>query len=294
LNVRQVQDVLELDDPFALEREAIEAESSDNLGWRKAQSPIRSASNIVSNTNVSYSNGNSAPPVSSATAATNTWDQTSLPPLDIPRQTYTPFDGTMAQDAIVAPTVGNEPMSNRLRKIDLQLASEIIKPAELWNLGGLSNQLVEIQATAQNDAERIHAQKLINKLDRLRQTHQSLMNTHLSNPTSRPVSTETSTGSATIGTGVEKNLQLGSTYDAYGWLNELVQNSGRDQPTYVLQDDEGKILYHLEPAPGLNLRRYLHTKVGVIGSRGFNQRLKLKHVTVDRLVVLDRGNTNLR
>jgi len=82
---------------------------------------------------------------------------------------------------------------------------------------------------------------------------------------------------------------LGATYDAFGWLNELVRKQGQLESEYVLQSRDGKITHHITASPGLNLRRYLKSKVGIIGQRGYNRALNLDHVVADRVVVLDQS-----
>jgi len=99
-----------------------------------------------------------------------------------------------------------------------------------------------------------------------------------SNPTSQ-FGTNVNVGSSTFGS----NLQDNSQFDATGWLNELKQARGTDPSTYVLQDASGKIIYHVTPMPGLNLSRYLKKRVGVKGQLGFNQKLNLRHVTIERV-----------
>ena len=81
---------------------------------------------------------------------------------------------------------------------------------------------------------------------------------------------------------------MGTTYDAFGWLDKLVRDSGNSPSTFVIKDDSGKITHHVSPVPGLNLHRYLRQKVGVIGQRGYHQQLRLDHVTGERVVVLQK------
>ena len=81
-------------------------------------------------------------------------------------------------------------------------------------------------------------------------------------------------------------LPNNSQFDATGWLNELKQARGTDPSTYVLQDASGKIIYHVTPVPGLNLNRYLRKRVGVNGQLGFNQKLNLRHVSIERVYPL--------
>ena len=98
----------------------------------------------------------------------------------------------------------------------------------------------------------------------------------------------TDNGSAFAGSQTKGNTSTTSNaqFDATGWLNELKQDRGTAQSTYVLQDETGKIIYHVTPIPGLNLNRYLKKRVGVNGQLGFNQRLNLRHVTIERMFPL--------
>ncbi len=91
-----------------------------------------------------------------------------------------------------------------------------------------------------------------------------------------------------VGTGVDTNVESGALYDAHGWLTELVSEDRNNRPVYVLVNDEGKITHHIAPSPGLNLHRYLKSKVGVNGRQGYNNVLKLSHVTADAVSELIR------
>ena len=84
-----------------------------------------------------------------------------------------------------------------------------------------------------------------------------------------------------VGTGIDTNVESGALYDAHGWLTELVSEDRNNRPVYVLVNDAGKITHHIAPSPGLNLNRYLKSKVGVNGRQGYNNVLKLSHVTAD-------------
>jgi len=91
-----------------------------------------------------------------------------------------------------------------------------------------------------------------------------------------------------IGTGVNTDIESGALYDAHGWLTELVSEDRNNRPVYVLVNDDGKITHHIAPSPGLNLHRYLKSKVGVNGRQGYNNVLKLSHVTADAVSELIR------
>jgi hypothetical protein len=170
----------------------------------------------------------------------------------------------------------------------MDLSMEIVKPAGQWQLSKLTQRLNDAYSSAASDTERVQAQQMLAKIDRLRELQTNL--------TGRPALDEPRTADrsnpATIGNGIAANVEFGTTYDAYGWLSECVQDSGRAPSTYVLQDESGKIICQVTPAPGFNMNRYLRSKIGVIGQRGYNQKLSLNHVLVDRVVVLENQTSN--
>jgi uncharacterized protein YgiM (DUF1202 family) len=282
--IQLVQGTIELDDPFDVEREAIMSGQPDNLGWRKARVPLSSTPDQTET-----ESGDSWTRVASRGDQSNAMDAIMTQPV---RRSSLDENFESAELAVVAPTIGNESMSDRLRRFDRQLSSEIIQPVELWNLRQFSDELIQIQATANSETERQHAAKLAGKLDRLRRTQDNLL--AVQNGQRGGGSGPGTLTAEKVGTGIDSSVQFGTIYDAYGWLNELTQDSGRSAPTYVLQDDQGKIQCHIEPTPGLDLRKYLHTKIGVVGTRGYHQRLKLNHVDAERIVVLDANNKKIR
>ncbi len=279
-DIQQTQATEVLDDPFADDREVVESGSSDNLGWRRAKVPLRMANNDSS---ISLRSPDDRQPRTDSMTNHSSTTTSSVSG----NRGVNNFSETDVSNASLAPTVGNELMSDRLQKLDIELASEIVKPAESWNLNSFSDRLLQVQESAASSAEQVHARRLIEKVDRLRATQANLMKFNVGNRR-LPAS------AGKVGTGVDTSVQYGTTYDAYGWLSQLTRNSGRDETAYALQDDNGKIICVLDPSPGLNLHRYLNAKIGVTGTRGFNQQLKINHVVADRIVVLDKGQTNLR
>lgn len=245
--------------------------SNGSGGWRRATQPIRLAQDFSAasmSPEDSRRAGFDAPAVPSGPVAYNHW------PAPDPRQ------------AVTTPTI-DQPLTDRLRHLDMQIGLEIVKPAEHWQLMPLVETLQQIQASATSDVERQQAYALRTKLDRLRATQEQLvgsMRFTVAVPTA---------GSNPIGNGLASPTVMAQemNYDAVGWLNELVQNHGAGQTTYVLQDDQGRITHHVSPSPGLNLHRYLKTKVGLRGARGFHQRFNVEHITADRIVVLERAPT---
>ena len=179
----------------------------------------------------------------------------------------------------------NISLTQRLQEIDLQLSKEVIKPTEQWQLQSIGVETQRIINSPQNDSERTAAERLLEKVKNFTLIQS---NSRRANGSGSVSSSGLPTASGTVGTGVAKKDEYGNIYDASGWLNELVQKRGAVDSTYVLQNDSGTITHHVQAAPGLNLNRYLRSKVGLIGKRGFHSQLNLDHIEVERIIVLEK------
>ncbi len=182
-------------------------------------------------------------------------------------------------------------VSERVANLELELSHEMLKHPEKWNLVVLKSKTEAIVESTNQPNERLDAQKLLDKLNQCQQLHQGYASsgTLAQTGTGRPFAGSTGIGNVgSVGSAGSAGNDIGmaTMYDAYGWLAELVQGGGSLNPTYVLQDDSGRITHHVTGGPGLNLNRYLKAKVGVFGRRGYNSRLQLNHVTVERVVVV--------
>ncbi len=178
----------------------------------------------------------------------------------------------------LAPLSG--PVSQRLLVLDASLTTEMLKSPDEWDLETILNQATSVSTASSDIRERQQAVRLIKKIRKCIAIQSNFENVYTDNRLD-----DTLIG--VVGTGVDSQVQLGTRYDAHGWLNQLVRGKGNLEPTYVLENDKGEIIFHVGPAPGLNLNRYLKSKVGVIGKRGYHRELKMNHVTADRVVVLD-------
>ncbi len=252
-----------------------------DAGWRPARKPFQLSPERVSIASTGMQNDaspagswNPAASLSSASAAGLSASPPGLASL--------PIDRFADQQAATQPTFAGERLVPTLAELDLQISAEIVKPAEYWDLDRLASDIVRAQATAATDLERDQAGRLVRKIDQLRLTRTSLLGT-------RDTATVPAIASPgrPVGSGIDTSVELGATYDAHGWLNELVQQNGSTGSTYVLQDETGRITHHIGAEPGLNLHRYLKQRIGIVGNRGYNQRLKLSHVTAERVVVLE-------
>ncbi|GIW94702.1 MAG: hypothetical protein KatS3mg110_2743 [Pirellulaceae bacterium] len=77
-----------------------------------------------------------------------------------------------------------------------------------------------------------------------------------------------------------------SPYVVEGWLMPVARLAS-SAPPYAVMDDDGQPLAFVTPVPGLNLRRYVDQRVGIVGERSFAV-LGQSHVIAHRAVLLDR------
>ena len=76
-------------------------------------------------------------------------------------------------------------------------------------------------------------------------------------------------------------------FDGYGWLMP-VYSTRRGLPKFALTNRQGTILAFVSPNAGMNLRPYLKKRVGLIGRREARPIQQKPHLSVARVVVLDR------
>ena len=177
---------------------------------------------------------------------------------------------------------------NSLQNLELSLTNEMVKDPSRWQIDSILDAAIRIRDSAASSIEHLQATRLIDKCRNCLQVKSGF--TH--GPPASGSGRKTSASSNVVGAGLRTNNQdvsFGTTYDAFGWLNELVRKQGELESEYVLQNRDGKITHHISPSAGLNLRRYLKSKVGIIGQRGYNRALNLDHVVADRVVVLDQS-----
>ena len=248
-------------------------DSTVNRGWRQARQPIRIAD---SRSDISTSVEPFKIPAIEGPSKVD--PLTTSTPKVIPQMKDLDL-GKEPGNLNVAPIVGT--VSKRIGMLESSLTIELLKSPSEWELESILRSATDISTNSNQVTERQHADRLISKIRKcvaIQSKFDVAYNGKLDDVVGSGLA---------VGSGIDSNVQFGNTYDAHGWLNKLVRSKGSLQPTYVLEDDNGRILYHVAPAPGLNLNRYLRSKVGVIGRRGFHQELRLDHVTAERIVVID-------
>lgn len=221
------------------------------------------------------------------------WDGAAIPPLNREQPPVRPASRDLS-DRVPRSLVREQPMNatppnsvrarsatnafvsqnSELIGIEDQLSKEMLKEPQAWNLADLKFQTERAKARSEDPVERLALQHVLEKIARC----DGLQKNYLQ---ASPFATASARQPVT-------KLGSSGSYDATGWLKRLASSSGSVDPAYVLQDSLGNVTHEIAGAAGANLGGYVDKQVGVIGRRGFNRRLNLKHVTAERVVVLRR------
>lgn len=265
-----------------------DATVSMNGGWRKSTRPIGSRGSLEQNKSPfgnssskysgsrnydsdhnpgSYSNAYETPPalrVANADIATP----------NLARELNSARDSFQSSFG----SASGRTLSARMSDLEMQLTKEMLKDPSQWRLEDLETEATAVYRSSSDTSERALAEKFLKKVGNCK----AVQTGYQSGSTSRGI------GSQPIGSGVNHNVELSTTYDAHGWLNRMVRDGGKSDSSYVLQDDTGKITHHIAPTPGMNLTRYVKKRVGIIGQRGYHKELELDHVTAHRIIELEK------
>lgn len=86
--------------------------------------------------------------------------------------------------------------------------------------------------------------------------------------------------------GAARGSQIAWRFDGVGRLTRVV-SPRVDAPRYALVDSSGGVSYYITPVPGLSLHSYVGRRVGVNGSLGSRATVPGKHLTAQRITVLE-------
>ena len=239
----------------------------------------------------------------------------------IVENTFPPADRYASLDTRidVAPrSTLSEKLTARLAKVEEQLTNEMLKRPNEWQLADLELNVGQIYSQTSAPVERLQAQRILDKISKCKvirngytksfQASGETFGTSVrplgdtrdvqfalgdgfsvpGDPTTSFVGSQGGLQSRVVGSGVNTDFEMNARFDATGWLTELVSEDRNNRPVYVLVDDAGQITHHIAGMPGLNLHRYLKSKVGVSGRRGYNNRMKLDHITAEVIDELQR------
>ena len=182
-------------------------------------------------------------------------------------------------------------------ELELAVSRMATRPSEQWNIGALRDRaqqmLTNSGAAEQGTIERIIER--LNQYQQIKDEHQQAASTAASSLPPRSTDlhirnlpfNESDLDSSEVGSGVLTSEARRTAYLETGYLVR-VRSSRSDAPEYAIVDAQGAIQVFVTPQPGLNLSSYVKRHVGIFGRRGYLYRLKTQHVTVSRIVDLDR------
>jgi hypothetical protein len=168
----------------------------------------------------------------------------------------------------------------------LRLTGEMLKHPTEWNLVDIAQEAQRLRDATADPVKQGAIDRLLEKIRNCREIQAGYE--AVDGPAPGDLETRAPEGTLHASAIAPASNELLYEYDAFGWLNELVRDGGLGHSTWVLQDDQGKITHHVTAPPGLNLRRYLNQRVGIIGNRGYDQQLNLNHVTAERVIAVDQ------
>ncbi len=183
-------------------------------------------------------------------------------------------------------------LKRQLDRIDLRLTQAVTQPVSQWNLRPLKSKLDRIVEHS-NDASAIkRATQLlvrISDFDRLQQRHDELAGGRdtVSRVSHEEVTNRSWQSIPPAPTAPDPSAEVEPDYSGQGWLIPVFTKR-RDLPRFALTDDDGAILYFVSPSSGLNLRRYLRTRVGIFGSVTETTSAEPPQLVAQRVVMLDR------
>ncbi len=189
-----------------------------------------------------------------------------------------------------------------LVELELAISQECLKPDEQWKFKPLKDQAKRLIAEGETPLERGQARLLLEKIDEFIQLYERKLAakeaktlgaspvavSYLDDAKFGKIGKSDDPAASFIGDGLDPR------YDGRGWLMPVItrasatKNSGQYTPPFALTDSQGNILQFVSPAPGLNLRRYARTQVGIYGQVSPLNQFTKPHLTAHRVIVLDR------
>jgi hypothetical protein len=168
----------------------------------------------------------------------------------------------------------------------IELSQIVARPPERWDLSSLRSQALRWVEQGESAIQRGEARLLLERIDRfdsLRQrtdaSNGGVINTGSATSASYVPATATTLPSDPA------SLSNAKQADASGWLTQ-VHTSQPGQPEFALTDLSGNVIAYVNPAPGVNLRRYNREAVAIYGARGYLPELAAKQIYAERVVRL--------
>ncbi len=178
-----------------------------------------------------------------------------------------------------------EEFQGEMDRIGMALSVMVTEEPTVWEFGTLQQRSDMLVKQAETALERGRARVLVNKIARFEDIK-------LRYDKVNRLRDETETSNHQLAQLVPKDRgdRLGSDaerrFDGIGRLTR-VKSSKLGAPRYALVDGTGNVHCYVSPAPGVNLRHYEGSRVGINGTRGYMPQQRAHHVMARHVSVLD-------
>lgn len=176
----------------------------------------------------------------------------------------------------------------QIDEIDLELAQIAARSPDRWDLNRVRAKAEAALARAETAVDRGYARQILSRIERFESIHERYLTvvearkaTDLVDRPRRDSGTD-----VTVRAGPRSATDTAAgRFDGRGKLTQVVAPKP-GAPQYALVDETGTITCYVTPAPGVNLRSYLGTEVGILGTRGYLTEQAAMHVTARQIAPL--------
>lgn len=203
-----------------------------------------------------------------------------------PATVFHPSEGDDSLYGMAVPRgMSPEEFQGELDRLGMSLSVMVAEEPTVWEFGTLQQSSDMLVNQAETALERGRARVLVNKIARFEDIK-------LRYDKVRRLRDETETSNRQLAQLMPKDRgdRLGSDmegrFDGIGRLTR-VKSSKLGAPRYALIDERGDVYCYVSPAPGVNLRYFEGSRVGINGTRGYMPQQRAHHVMAQHIRVLD-------
>lgn len=175
-----------------------------------------------------------------------------------------------------------------LQEAFLELNRIVSGPTERWDLRAVHRYVSDWIENGRTALERGEARLLVERIVQFESIRQRLAASMpaVSQAAAHLASDAASAVSSAVALSEQDSVSWdeANPSDASGWLT-AVYTSRPGQPEFALTDASGsQVICYVQPAPGVNLRRYAGQSVALYGIKGYLPELNARQLTAERVV----------
>lgn len=164
--------------------------------------------------------------------------------------------------------------SSKLRRLEVELARRVARPAALWRLDDLQAEAIALQTAGTEPAHRSAAIAFAQRTQRFQTIAQRRRAMQAVPPPIVRTKANPAIPAAAVAAG-----------NVVGELRTVVSKRA-DAPKFAVIDPQGRVLTFLTPQPGMDLTPVIGKRVEVTGAEGYLPTIRSRHVTATRVAQL--------